>query len=129
MNFALEFDAGNKLFRVSIQGVLTDETLAELTAQAQTFFQSQMPDIILVDLSGVTDFQVSSEVARSFAQQPSLVPREVVRVVIAPQDLIFGVTRMFQSYADGMRPNVYVVRSLEEAYKYLRLPHRRGQSA
>jgi hypothetical protein len=116
------FDQGNKVLLASMDGALNEETLGELTAEVGRLSRSQTPDAILVDLSGVTSFGISNEVIRFLARSPSPLAKEVVRVIVAPQRHIYGVTRMFQSYADGNRPNVNVVRSLEEAYRYLGSP-------
>ena len=39
--------------------------------------------------------------------------------VIAPHDLTFGIARMYQMLAEDTRPNVAVVRSMEEARKFV----------
>ncbi len=119
MEFVVEFEAGNKVLRASMDGIVTEQTLIELTAEVRRLLESQAPDVLLVDLSGVTGFEISTEVVRFIARAPSPLPEEIVRVIVAPQGHIFGVTRMFQCYADGHRPNVHVVKSLEEAYAYL----------
>jgi hypothetical protein len=117
--FVAGFDAGNKVLRASMDGVVTEQTLIELTAEVRGLLQSQTPDVILVDLSDVTGFEISNDLVRFIARAPSPLPEHIVRVIVAPQGHIYGVTRMFQCYADGNRPNVYVVRSMEEAYAYL----------
>lgn len=119
MEFVVGFEAASKVLRVSMDGIVTEQTLVELTAEVRRLFESQTPDVLLVDLSGVTGFEISNEVVRLFARAPSPLPEEIVRVIVAPQGHIYGITRMFQCYADGNRPNVYVVKSLEEAYAYL----------
>ena len=119
MAFVVGFDRGNKVLRASMDGVVTEQTLIELTAEVRRLLESETPNVILVDLSGVTGFEISSEVVRFIARAPSPIPEEIVRVIVAPQGHIYGITRMFQFYADGNRPNVYVVKSLPEAYAYL----------
>lgn len=119
MEFVVAFEAASKVLRVSMDGIVTEQTLVELSAEVRRVFESQTPDVLLVDLSGVTGFEISNEVVRLIARAPSPLPEEIVRVIVAPQGHIYGITRMFQCYADGNRPNVYVVKSLEEAYTYL----------
>ena len=64
MEFVVEFEAGNKVLRVSMDGIVTEQTLIELTAEVRRLFESQAPDVLLVDLSGVTGFEISTEVVR-----------------------------------------------------------------
>jgi hypothetical protein len=129
VGFVVGFDKGGKVLRATLDGILTEDTLVDLTAAVRGIIQSQTPDAIIVDLSSITGFEISTQVVRSIARTPSPSALEIERVVVAPQDHIFGVTRMFQSYAEGNRPNVHVVKSLEEAYRYLRSKYRPRRSA
>jgi hypothetical protein len=37
-------------------------------------------------------------------------------IIVAPQDHVFGLSRMFSMLAEETRPHVTVVRTMEEAY-------------
>ena len=129
MGIVVGFDEGRKTVLASLDGVLNESVLADLTAAIRSVVQSQTPSAIIVDLSGITSFEISNQAVRSIARTPSTASTEIERIVIAPQNHIYGVTRMFQAYADGNRPNVHVMRSLEEAYKYLASKERHKHSA
>jgi hypothetical protein len=44
-----------------------------------------------------------------------------MRVVVAPQDFLFGMMRMLQILSEEARPELHVVRTLDEAYRLLRI--------
>lgn len=58
---------------------------------------------------------------QTLAQRNSIYNRGSKHVVIARQARVFGLTRMYQAYARKNRPNMYVVRTLEEARECLGL--------
>ena len=75
----------------------------------------------LIDLSAVTSFNVSSEDVRRLAGRDSSFSPSADRVLVATQDLVFGLARMFQTFSADRRPRFTVVRSLSEAYCQLGL--------
>jgi hypothetical protein len=75
----------------------------------------------LVDVSGVTAFDVPTEDLRELAMENSPFDASSIRVLVAPADLLFGLARMFQGFGGETRPNLIVVRSLAEAYRTLGL--------
>ena len=66
----------------------------------------------------MTDFEVSSEAIRRVAASPAAFPPGYMRLVI-PQIFIYGLARMFQILGEKTRPELQVVRSLEEAFRLL----------
>jgi hypothetical protein len=57
----------------------------------------------------------------SLAHLRPVIAREVTQVIVAPQDYLFGLGRMFQAMAAETRPSVQVVRSWPEALNLLGL--------
>ncbi|HKT23898.1 MAG TPA: hypothetical protein VJR04_04815 [Terriglobales bacterium] len=79
----------------------------------------------LIDASGVRSFDVPSDDVRELASRESPFHPHAKRVLVAPQDLVFGLGRMFQTFGNEQRPHFVVVRTLDEAYRRLgreRLP-------
>jgi len=73
----------------------------------------------IVDFSAVTGGRVSTFAVHTLAQRNSIYDRSSKHIVVAPQAHVFGLTRMYQAYAHETRPNLEVVRTLEEAYERL----------
>jgi len=79
----------------------------------------------LIDASGVSSFDIPSDDVRELASHDSPFHASPKRVLVAPQDLVFGLGRMFQTFGSKQRPHFIVVRTLDEAYRRLgreRLP-------
>lgn len=75
----------------------------------------------IVDFSGVTAVAISSIAIQQKARQESIFSPTSKHAVIAPQAHIFGLARMFEVYAEQTKPNIMVVRTLDEARKFLGL--------
>lgn len=76
----------------------------------------------IVDCSAITGISVSTSVIQDVSLRESYFNLNSAHVVIAPQDLSFGLARMAQVFAEKTKPNIFVVRSMEEAREILRLP-------
>lgn len=74
----------------------------------------------LVDFSGVTGGSVSLSTIQAVAYRESIFNLTSMHVVIAPRDVVFGLARMSEVYAEKTRPNFVVVRTIDEARKFLR---------
>ena len=119
MNIVVDFDAENNILRATLEGPMTGAILLDLYVRASQFIASRPPCRGIVDLSAVTDFEVSSSAIRQVAAAPPAFPPGYMRVLVVPQIFIFGLARMFQILTEKTRPELQVARSLDEAYRLL----------
>jgi hypothetical protein len=79
------------------------------------------------DLSCVTEFAVSNEFIRQLAnQEPAMADATSrPRIIVAPDTVGFGLSRMFQLMGESTRPLLNVVRTMGEALAALNIqsPH------
>ena len=68
----------------------------------------------ITDFTHVERLDVATEVIRSVASQPSPLA-SAKRVIVAPGDVQYGISRMFQALSHDTRPDITVVRSMAEA--------------
>src|SRR5580658_8866442 len=121
MGFVLEFDARNNILRVTVEGRMTDAVMSDGYAAATKYVLTHLPCRGIIDLSKVTEYDVSLEALRRLAEtSPESAPGDI-RIVIAPADHVYGMHRMFQILADKPRPNLHIVRTTDEAYRLLRV--------
>jgi hypothetical protein len=116
LNIVLDFDAKNNILRGTIEGAMTGAMLLNLYAAAEKYMASHPPCRGILDFSRVTDFEVSSEAIRQVAASPPVFPAGYMRVLVIPQVFIYGLARMFQILGEKNRPELQVVRSMDEAY-------------
>jgi hypothetical protein len=74
----------------------------------------------ITDFTHVERFDVTTEMIRSVASQPSPLA-SAKRVIVAPGDVQYGVSRMFQALSHDTRPDITVVRSMAEACTLLNI--------
>lgn len=119
MDIVLDFDAKNNILRGTLEGRMTGAILLELYAGATKYVASHPPCRAILDFTRVTDFEVSSEAIRQVAASPGVVPPGYMRVLVVPQVFIYGLARMFQILGEKTRPELQVVRTMDEAYRLL----------
>ena len=119
MGFVMEYDARNNILRGTLEGRVTDAILLDYYGAAARYTTSHPPCRGIWDLSEVTKFDVSSDAIRQVAGRSPIIPTGYLRVIVAPQDLLFGMMRMLQILSETTRPDLRVVRTLDEAYRLL----------
>ncbi|MGO9087528.1 MAG: hypothetical protein ACLQBK_20105 [Candidatus Sulfotelmatobacter sp.] len=115
----VEFDANNNVLRGTLNGRMTGTILLDLYARAKKYMASRPPCRGILDFSKVTEFEVSSAAIRQVAAAAPAFPAGYMRVLVIPRDLIYGLARMFQILTEKTRPELRVVRTMEEAYRLL----------
>lgn len=121
MGFVMEFDSKNNILRGTLEGHVTDAILLEAYAMAADYVASHGPCRAIANFSAVTKFGVSSVTVRELTRSAPVIPAGYMRVAVAPLDSMYGMLRMFQILTELTRPYLHVVRTLDEAYRLLRV--------
>lgn len=116
MPFLFDFDPANGVLRCRVEGRVTDGLLKDLYARATEYVAEKPPRAGIMDFSGVTGIQVTTETIRLLAKAPPVMrDMNSPRFIIATAPKAFGMARMFELIGQHSRPNLHVVRSLEAA--------------
>jgi hypothetical protein len=75
----------------------------------------------LLDLSGVASFELSTADLQGLGSEV-LHDAEALRVIVAPVDHVYGMSRALSAWDYQSRPNTHVVRDPAEAQTLLGLP-------
>ena len=119
MGFLLSFDAVKRILYIEISGEITDDVFLDGYQAVRDWMAIHGQCSHISDFTSAASFKVSSEAIRNFASQPPLVSDDFLRVVVAPQDVVYGMVRMFASYGGRTRGRVDIFHTLEEAYAFL----------
>lgn len=125
MPITYHIDCQHKLVRTHAVGVLTDEDILghkrKLAEDPQ--FTAGMRE--LSDVRGVTDLQITSAGVRAMvnadASQASRL-HDYRLAIVAGQEVVFGMARMYELLAEPHVPNVGVFRDYLDAARWLGLP-------
>ena len=117
----MEFDAKNNILRGALRGRVTDAILLDCYEAAAKYATSHPPCRGLWDFSEVTEFEVSSAAIRKVAGRAPIIATGYMRVAVASQDFLFGMMRMLQILSEESRPELHVVRTMDEAYRLLQV--------
>ena len=70
-------------------------------------------------LPKVTSFDVSEDMLKRLANTDPVLPGDMLRLIVAPDNKAFGMSGTFLALSEMSRPNLFVVRDLEKAYHIL----------
>ncbi len=115
MSYHYEFDSRSRTLLSAVEGRIDDSELEELYFGIRKLKYKDNALTGILDLTGVTDFDVRSETIRGLAHLPTIFEDPTLRAVIAPTDFLFGMARMFQIRGSETREQLHVVRTLKEA--------------
>jgi hypothetical protein len=116
VHFHFEFDATHRILRAVFSDGVTDEDITIFYGMVSKYAAALDPLAGILDLSGVTSFEVSVHTIRKLAwSEPAMPHPDRPRFIIADSSHIFGMARMFEFEGESTRPNLHVVRSHREA--------------
>lgn len=117
MAFRFEFDATHKILLARFEGQLTNASAEEYHTALGKNWRATEALAGIWDLSGVTDFAVSSEFLRSLARRKPISPglTDHPRYIVVPETAGYGLMRMFQIAGESARPLLHVVRTVDDA--------------
>ena len=121
LSVQITIDKAQQVVIVTFAGEVGDADLLGIAAATKAHPQFNPSFSEIVDFSAVTGGNVSTFALRSLAQRPSIYDRASKHIVIAPQSHVFGLSRMFQVFAENTRPKMAIVHTLNEARNYLAL--------
>jgi len=117
MEFRFEFAEAENILRLTLTGEMTDQAVLDLWTVGVPLAASYSSSRLIVDTAAVTRFSVSPRAVNTLAKRHS--PDLPTRVIVAPSDLVYGTSRMFQTLTESTRKNVHIVRTMGEAFKVL----------
>ncbi|MGZ4833299.1 MAG: hypothetical protein ACXVZR_11415 [Terriglobales bacterium] len=115
----LKIDRKRKVAVSTFYGAVSDE---DLLTHRKTILDSPAFDPSfseVVDFSRVSSLTVSEAALSAMAQAKSIFNETSIHVIVAPADIAFQLVSQYRELARLTRPNLYVVRSVDEAYAVL----------
>jgi len=119
MGLALSFDKLHQILYIRLRGGITNEGASEYYTKLSKWFVINGTCSNIFDFSDVTDFQMSTSEVRKLAANAPPVSNGYRNVIVAPQDVIYGLSRMYETLGGNMSDHVHVVRTIAEAYQLL----------
>lgn len=120
MRFHFEHDPGNNIVLAKFSGAVNDASIRNFYQIASTLIGMIDFRASIADFSEATSFHVPRHTIRELAELPPADPiASRPRVIIAPNAAVFALARFFQLTGKVTRPNLHVVRHLDDALKLL----------
>ena len=119
-DFYFEYDAEHRVLAVRVTGAFTDAVMqACYQAMAGQVGRREVRAAFL-DLSAAGSVDVSADAVRGMSKLAPLFPDPLPKYIVAAEDHIFGMARMFQITSRG-RDTLQIVRSRQDVYASLGL--------
>ena len=124
MPIRYDIDHQNRLVLTVASGVLTDSELLEHKRKLSRDQEFEAGMAELSDVRGVDQLDVTPEGVRTFVAQDAKDAarfRDYKLAIVASEDLVFGMARMYQTLTANNNSNVAVLRSIAQARAWLGL--------
>ncbi len=123
MPHRFEFDFQHKILLTIMEGEIEGAEIQTIDEDMRARIVRMQPAVGISDLTGVTNFNVPGEIMRSAALRRPPFPPETPRFIVAPTDVLYGMSRMYELVADRPHGKLQVVRTREEALSTLGIPN------
>ena len=120
MDYDLQFDRKHRILVIVMGKTVTEGSSSAAQKAVRRFLASEGPCSIIADLSKIEIERVPGTFVRSLAWAPSMLAPGSCLILVAPQTVIYGLSRMFHLWRREA-PSVRIVRTLEEGYTLLGL--------
>jgi hypothetical protein len=120
VDYELRYDPKDRVLLIYMGRAVTKATASAAQNAVQRFMAAVGPCSVIADLSGIEREKVPGHFVQSLAGIPSAIASGERLILVAPQTLMYGLSRMFHLWR-GETPNCKIVRTLEEAYALLDL--------
>jgi len=97
------------------EGDIQDAEILVVKRNIAERFNKFQPVGGITDTAGITKFTISAEVIRTAARQPAPYPEGTPWFIVATQEYLFGVARMYEQVGSVKTASLKVVRSRQEA--------------
>src|SRR5689334_15605877 len=97
MSYVFEFDPIHRVLLCSFSGPCTDPVLREYYRALASYCRQTDPLAAIMDLTGVTSIDFSAATVQGLAfSDPAFPDPSRPRIIVAPSDYAYGMSRMFQ---------------------------------
>ena len=119
-DFYIEYDAGSRVLAVRVTGPFTDTAMRRCYDAVADAVGRREVRAAFLDLSAAGEFNLSADAVRGMSKLAPLVPDPLPKFIVATEDHVFGMARMFQITSRG-RDSLQIVRTPQEVYSSLGL--------
>jgi len=119
MSHHFEFDFEHKILLTVMEGEIHGTELLAIDQDLLARIVRMQPAAGICDLTAVTELNVPVPILRTAALQPEPYPLEAPRFIVAPTDVLYGMSRMYELVANRPDGKLQVVRNRQEALSAL----------
>jgi hypothetical protein len=116
MPYRFDFEYTHQVLCCTFKGRVTEEDLRQFHRDALRVVERTNPRAAIINFRHVREFHVTGGAMRAMARCDPLMPDMTQpRFIVAPADLVFGMSRIYQLTGEPTRPKFRVVRTKQAA--------------
>lgn len=116
-----QYDPELQLLLITFTGDVQDADLVHAFRAARRVSTAHSLRLGIIDGTQVSAFNASPEIVKSLAEHPPMFPEDSDRCIVVQADYLFGMARMYQMLGGESRDRLRIVRTMQEAYDYLKI--------
>jgi hypothetical protein len=113
VDYELAFHPKGRVLLIFMGSTVTKASAVAAQAAVRCFLAAEGPCSIIANLSGVEREELPGDFIRSLARTPSAIASGEWLILVAPQNVMYGLCRMFHLWRDEAE-NHKIVRTLDE---------------
>ena len=123
MPFRFEFDAEHRILLVIADGEFGDADQIAIVDAIRQHATALNAAAGIGDYTGLQSYTASPRAIQAAARQSAPYPPDAPRFLVAPNDHVFGASRMYKAISDRSAERLRIVRTRREALELLGVPN------
>jgi hypothetical protein len=115
-DYTLHFDAKHRVLRIRFGKRVTKDSYMSAYDAAKRVVAARGPCSLIADFSAVENFDLAPSFLGEIGTMAPAVPAGMGRVVVAPQPVVYGSSRIVETLRSETIAAIKVVRTIDEAY-------------
>ena len=115
-DYRLHFDAKHRILHIAFGKRVTKDSYMAAYDAAKHVVAARGPCSLIADFSAVEKFDLSTDFLREIGTMEPAVPAGMGRIVVAPQPVVYGSSRIVETLRSETIAAIKVVRTLDEAF-------------
>jgi hypothetical protein len=121
MPVTVKIDTISKLVISKFVGETNESDINAMTTTVPSLPDFDPTFAHIIDFSAVTAFNISTSFLQALALRQPVFSVGAWQIIVAPQPNVYGLSRMTQMLREPQLPNIAVVKTMQEAYRILKM--------
>lgn len=120
-----EFDSERRILLVVLEGEVEEGEVSQYHGEARAILRKLNVAYAISDYSAVSGGEIGGDTVRDLAFRDAFVEGKIPRLIVTPQNYLYGLARMYELSANRTPDMLQILRSREQALKAIKVENPR----